>query len=116
MTIIDVMTSESEINPSYSPVSLKGVSTNNTNDNHNSTNPITTSQNGFNWTAGTIALSIFLFIVAAIFEIGGGYLVWIGLRNKNKPYLFIPIGSIILILYGIMLTKYPFYHFNVNII
>lgn len=37
----------------------------------------------FHWTAGKIALSIFLFFVAGLFEIGGGWLVWQTLRNHK---------------------------------
>jgi small multidrug resistance family-3 protein len=59
------------------------------------------------WTPALIAFSIGLFIIAGIFEIGGGYLVWIGLRNRNRPYLFLPLGGIVLIAYGIIPTFQP---------
>lgn len=52
--------------------------------------------------------AIVLFILAGIAEIGGGYLVWLWLREA-KPAWFGLIGSLILVLYGIILTlqKFP---------
>jgi small multidrug resistance family-3 protein len=53
-----------------------------------------------------IIKSIFYFIVAGIFEIGGGYLVWIWLRGgKNLWYGM--AGAVLLILYGIVPTLQP---------
>ncbi|MFZ3171203.1 MAG: YnfA family protein [Carboxydocellales bacterium] len=52
--------------------------------------------------------SIVLFILAGIAEIGGGYLVWLWLREA-KPGWYGLIGGIILMLYGIIptLQKFP---------
>src|SRR5262245_6083458 len=50
--------------------------------------------------------SIFFFIVAGFCEIGGGYLVWQWLRN-GKPIAYGAVGSLILILYGIVPTLQP---------
>jgi small multidrug resistance family-3 protein len=47
-----------------------------------------------------------LFIVAAIAEIGGGYLVWLWLREKRK-ILFGLTGGLILFVYGIVPTFQP---------
>jgi small multidrug resistance family-3 protein len=47
-----------------------------------------------------------LFIVAAIAEIGGGYLVWLWLREKRK-ILFGLTGGLILFVYGIVPTLQP---------
>lgn len=50
--------------------------------------------------------SILYFLLAGLFEIGGGYLVWLWLRGgKSIWYGF--IGAIILILYGIIPTLQP---------
>lgn len=50
--------------------------------------------------------SISYFLLAGLFEIGGGYLVWLWLRGgKSIWYAF--IGAIILILYGIIPTLQP---------
>ncbi|WP_066070969.1 YnfA family protein [Neobacillus soli] len=51
---------------------------------------------------------ISLFILAGIAEIGGGYLVWLWLR-EGKPYWYGIIGGLILVLYGIIptLQKFP---------
>jgi small multidrug resistance family-3 protein len=53
-----------------------------------------------------IAKSITLFILAGLCEIGGGYLVWIWLR-ENRSIGFALAGAVILILYGIIPTFQP---------
>lgn len=52
--------------------------------------------------------SILLFILAGLAEIGGGYLIWLWLR-EGKPYSYGIIGALILVLYGIIptLQKFP---------
>ncbi|MBL4933275.1 YnfA family protein [Clostridium paridis] len=50
--------------------------------------------------------SIFYFILAGIFEIGGGYLVWLWIR-EGKSIIYGIMGAIILILYGIIPTLQP---------
>ena len=47
-----------------------------------------------------------LFIVAAIAEIGGGYLVWLWLRERKKVIIGL-VGGIILFVYGIIPTLQP---------
>ncbi len=47
--------------------------------------------------------SISIFILAGICEIGGGYLVWLWLR-ENKSITYGILGAIILIAYGIVAT------------
>ena len=51
----------------------------------------------------TIVKSILIFLFAGLCEIGGGYLVWLWLR-QGKPLWYGLLGSIILILYGIIAT------------
>lgn len=53
-----------------------------------------------------IALSSLLFIIAGLFEIGGGYLVWEWLRG-GKGYLYAVLGAVILMLYGVVPTLQP---------
>lgn len=53
-----------------------------------------------------IIKSIIYFIIAGIFEIGGGYLIWQWLR-EGKAIWYGVIGAIILILYGIIPTFQP---------
>jgi Uncharacterised BCR, YnfA/UPF0060 family len=50
--------------------------------------------------------SIFLFLVAGLFEIGGGYLVWQWWRN-GAGFLIGAVGGLVLILYGIVPTYQP---------
>ena len=55
----------------------------------------------------TFVLSSFgLFVVAALLEIGGGYLVWLWLRQRKK-LVYGLIGGIILFVYGIIPTLQP---------
>lgn len=56
--------------------------------------------------ATQLFLSVFYFIVAGLFEIGGGYLVWLWLR-EGKPATYGLMGSAILVLYGIIPTFQP---------
>ncbi len=48
-------------------------------------------------------ISLALFFLAALFEIGGGYLVWLWLR-ENKGVFFGFMGAITLAIYGIIPT------------
>ncbi|MCD7034005.1 YnfA family protein [Metabacillus sp. GX 13764] len=56
-------------------------------------------------------LAILLFILAGLAEIGGGYLVWLWLR-ESKPLSFGIAGSIILVLYGVIPTFQNFPSFG----
>jgi small multidrug resistance family-3 protein len=51
-----------------------------------------------------IAKSLFYFVLAGLCEIGGGYLVWLWLR-ENKNLWFAVVGAIVLIFYGIVPTS-----------
>ena len=53
-----------------------------------------------------IIRSMFYFILAGVFEIGGGYLIWLWIR-EGKSILYGVIGAIALILYGIIPTLQP---------
>ena len=53
-----------------------------------------------------IATSLALFFLAALFEIGGGYLVWLWLR-ENKGLGVGLLGVLILAIYGIIPTFQP---------
>lgn len=53
-----------------------------------------------------IAKSLFYFALAGLCEIGGGYLVWIWLRNGKSIYYAVA-GAFVLILYGIIPTFQP---------
>ena len=53
-----------------------------------------------------IARSILLFLLAGLCEIGGGYLVWLWLREGRSVWLGL-IGGIVLVLYGIIPTLQP---------
>lgn len=47
--------------------------------------------------------SIAIFILAGFCEIGGGYLIWLWLK-EGKPFYYGIVGGIILALYGIVAT------------
>lgn len=53
-----------------------------------------------------IIKSVFYFLLAGVFEIGGGYLVWLWLRG-GKGVLYGVAGAVVLILYGIVPTLQP---------
>lgn len=50
--------------------------------------------------------SIFFFVLAGLFEIGGGYLIWLWLR-EGRGIEFAILGAVILVLYGIIPTLQP---------
>ncbi|MGL5244737.1 MAG: YnfA family protein [Sarcina sp.] len=53
-----------------------------------------------------IIKSLVYFLIAGIFEIGGGYLIWLWLREGKNIWYGI-IGAIILVLYGVIPTLQP---------
>ena len=58
-----------------------------------------------------IAQSILLFVLAGLCEIGGGYLVWIWLREGRSHWIGL-IGGLVLMLYGVIPTLQPEHNFG----
>ena len=56
--------------------------------------------------AFVISRSIALFVLAGLLEIGGGYLVWLWLRD-SKAVIVGALGGLVLFLYGIVPTLQP---------
>ena len=56
--------------------------------------------------SAAIAKSLAFFVLAGFCEIGGGYLVWMWLRDGKSPWYFLA-GALILVLYGIVPTLQP---------
>ena len=54
----------------------------------------------------TIARSVLLFALAGLCEIGGGYLVWLWLREGRAVWLG-ALGGLVLFLYGVLPTFQP---------
>jgi small multidrug resistance family-3 protein len=52
------------------------------------------------------ARSIALFVAAALAEIGGAYLIWLGLK-EHRGLLFVGLGAIALTLYGVLASFQP---------
>jgi small multidrug resistance family-3 protein len=50
--------------------------------------------------------SILYFVIAGLCEIGGGYLVWLWLR-EGKPAWYAVAGAAVLVLYGVVPTFQP---------
>ena len=50
--------------------------------------------------------SLFVFVLAGFCEIGGGYLIWLWLR-ENKPLWMGILGFVVLVSYGIVATWQP---------
>ncbi len=53
-----------------------------------------------------IAKSMLYFIIAGLCEIGGGYLMWIWLREGKSIWLA-AVGAFVLVLYGVIPTLQP---------
>jgi small multidrug resistance family-3 protein len=53
-----------------------------------------------------IGKSLFYFFLAGLCEIGGGYLVWLWLREGKSIWLAF-FGAIVLVLYGVIPTLQP---------
>lgn len=54
----------------------------------------------------TITLSLAYFLAAGLCEIGGGYLVWLWLREGKSAWVAV-LGSVVLVLYGSIPTLQP---------
>ncbi len=54
----------------------------------------------------TIAKSIIYFLIAGLLEIGGGYLIWLWIR-EGKPVMYAVVGAVVLVFYGIIPTLQP---------
>ena len=54
----------------------------------------------------TLARSVLLFVLAAIAEIGGAWLIWQGVR-ENRGWVWVGAGIIALGLYGFVATFQP---------
>lgn len=52
------------------------------------------------------AFSILLFVLAGLAEIGGGYLVWLWLR-EGRPLWVGLLGAAVLVVYGVLPTLQP---------
>ncbi|EIT85981.1 hypothetical protein A374_09099 [Fictibacillus macauensis ZFHKF-1] len=55
--------------------------------------------------------AILLFILAGLAEIGGGYLIWLTIK-EHKTVLYAIIGGVILVAYGIIPTLQTFPSFG----
>lgn len=56
--------------------------------------------------ARVIVLSVLLFLLAGLMEIGGEYLVWLWLREGRSRILG-ALGGLVLVLYGVVPTLQP---------
>ena len=57
------------------------------------------------------ARSIALFIAAAVAEIGGAYLVWLGFK-EDKGIAFVALGAMALTAYGVLAALQPSHEFG----
>src|SRR6266436_9730268 len=53
-----------------------------------------------------IAKSLLYFVLAGLCEIGGGYLIWLWLRESRSAWLAV-VGAIVLVIYGVVPTLQP---------
>jgi small multidrug resistance family-3 protein len=56
--------------------------------------------------SAALVKSIFFFLVAGLLEIGGGYLMWLWLR-ENYAWWIGAFGALVLVSYGVMPTFQP---------
>ena len=69
----------------------------------------------FQWTTVTVLISIAVFILAGVFEIMGGWLVWAAIKGTNdrdgsfskKPWYYALLGSLVLVAYGFIPCLQP---------
>ncbi|QUR69244.1 YnfA family protein [Mycobacterium spongiae] len=59
----------------------------------------------------TVGRSMALFVVAALFEIGGAWLVWQGVR-EHRGWMWAGLGVVALGAYGFVATLQPDAHFG----
>ena len=101
---------------------------NSTTESDNDNNEV--SDDHFQWTPKTVALSIFLMVAAGVAEIMGGWMVWATMRGATttttsdksstggsttstttttvyRPWWWAVIGSLVLVLYGFIPTFQP---------
>jgi len=57
-------------------------------------------------TAAILLRSMALFVLAGLMEIGGGYLVWLWLREGRAVFVGV-LGGLLLFLYGVVPTLQP---------
>jgi len=61
----------------------------------------------FVWTAVTVLQAILVFVLAGVAEILGGWLVWVSIRKKSKPWWYAILGSCLLVTYGFIPCLQP---------
>ena len=54
----------------------------------------------------SLPMSLGLFIVAGLCEIGGGYLMWLAIR-EHRHWTYVLVGAVVLICYGMIPTLQP---------
>jgi drug/metabolite transporter superfamily protein YnfA len=63
------------------------------------------------WSASLVAHVLALFVLAALAEIGGGFLVWQTMREA-KPWYHAALGALVLVLYGFIPPLQPISDFG----
>jgi len=58
------------------------------------------------WTCISVSLSLLVFVLAGLFEIGGGWFVWQAIKEA-QPKWYIPVGCMMLAVYGFIPTLQP---------
>lgn len=56
--------------------------------------------------SATTVSSIFYFLLAGLLEIGGGYLMWLWLRERRAWWVGL-IGALVIVCYGVVPTLQP---------
>jgi hypothetical protein len=82
-----------------------------TSDHPSAAAPTPQADDEFHWTAEKVALSLFLFVLAGLTEVGGGWLMWQTLR-LGKAWWLAVFGAVVLVIYGIVPTFQPVDNFG----
>mmetsp|Transcript_40261 Transcript_40261/g.41071 ORF Transcript_40261/g.41071 Transcript_40261/m.41071 type:complete len:153 (+) Transcript_40261:183-641(+) len=98
------MSSDSDIEPLGLEIESRSTAANIISDTNTAENSTKKMQD---WTVSNVLLSLSLFIFAGLLEIGGGYLMWRGIRDQPRKVLFIIFGSLVLVAYGVVPTLQP---------
>jgi small multidrug resistance family-3 protein len=59
----------------------------------------------------TTTRTVALFLAAALTEIGGAYLVWVGIR-EHRGIGYVALGASVLVAYGLIVTLQPSHEFG----
>jgi drug/metabolite transporter superfamily protein YnfA len=71
----------------------------------------TLTEDAIEWTAGKVFWTLAVFLLSGLLEIGGGWLIWQGVRGDGhgarKPWYWVAFGCLAICSYGFVPTLQP---------